>query len=52
MSEFLIIYCHPWNQSFNHAVLTSVSRNLELHHSDYKIIDLYAEHFQPFYDEE
>lgn len=52
MSEYLIIYCHPWNQSFNHAVLTHVKRNLDIHHADYKIIDLYAEHFQPFYDED
>jgi len=52
MSKYLIIYSHPWNKSFNHAVLTQVIHNLEVHHDDYKVIDLYAEKFNPIYDEE
>lgn len=52
MSKYLIIYCHPWNKSFNHAILTHVTHNLDVRHSNYKVIDLYAEHFQPFYDVE
>ncbi|MFC6177037.1 NAD(P)H-dependent oxidoreductase [Companilactobacillus huachuanensis] len=51
MTNYLIIYCHPWNKSFNHAVLTHVTHNLDVHHAHYKIIALYAGHFQPIYNE-
>ncbi len=52
MPKYLVVYCHPWDKSFNHAILTQVIHNLETHHSDYKVIDLYAENFNPIYDEE
>lgn len=45
----LIIYCHHYAKSFNHAVLEWVQRNLKNHSVDYQIIDLYAEHFDPTY---
>lgn len=52
MQKTLIIYCHPWNQSFNHAVLEHVKYNLESNHNNYKVIDLYTDGFNPAYDQE
>jgi Putative NADPH-quinone reductase (modulator of drug activity B) len=52
MPEFLIIYCHPWNKSFNHAVLEQVINNMKERNYDYHVIDLYAEKFNPMYDQE
>ncbi|MDF7639345.1 NAD(P)H-dependent oxidoreductase [Lactobacillus sp. ESL0791] len=48
----LIIYCHPYEKSFNHAVLEAVTDNLNNIERKYQIIDLYAEHFNPIYDQE
>lgn len=48
----VIVYCHPYPKSFNHAILESVKDNLEHRHQPYTIIDLYREHFEPIYDEE
>lgn len=50
--ESLIIYCHPYPKSFNHAVLEAVKDNLKDHHKNFQVIDLYAEHFNPIYDRE
>lgn len=50
--KFLIIYCHPYNKSFNHAVLEAVQTNLRNRHLDYQIIDLYKDHFNPIYSAE
>ncbi|MGN1284650.1 MAG: NAD(P)H-dependent oxidoreductase [Candidatus Limosilactobacillus intestinavium] len=50
--KFLIVYCHPYNKSFNHAVLNSVQTNLKNRHLDYRIIDLYGDHFNPTYSAE
>ncbi|APR08166.1 hypothetical protein FAM21834_01996 [Lentilactobacillus parabuchneri] len=52
MSNTLIIYCHPYEKSFNHAIVESVINNLELHHTDWTMIDLYKEAFNPTYNEE
>lgn len=43
----LVIYCHPWKGSFNHAVLEAVLRRLERSGGDYDVIDLYADGFDP-----
>lgn len=48
----MIIYCHPWNGSFNHSVLQQIIANLKSHHQKFELIDLYKEHFDPAYDEE
>lgn len=48
----LIIYCHPYEQSFNHAELIAIKENLNAVHREYEIIDLYAEHFNPVYSTE
>lgn len=50
MNNILIIYCHPYEESLNHAVLQSVKDNLTHRKIGYKIIDLYKDKFQPFYD--
>lgn len=52
MQKALIIYCHPWNQSFNHAELEHIKNNLENNHINYKVIDLYSDGFNPAYDQE
>ncbi|KRL96830.1 NAD(P)H-dependent oxidoreductase [Liquorilactobacillus satsumensis] len=52
MNKVLIVYCHPYNQSFNHAVLTAVKSNLEKQNCAYAVIDLYRDNFKPFYDAE
>ncbi|BDR58134.1 NAD(P)H-dependent oxidoreductase [Xylocopilactobacillus apicola] len=51
MIKYLIIYCHPWPKSFNHAILEAIIKNLEEHNQSYRVIDLYAERFDPVYDE-
>lgn len=45
--DFLIIYCHPYEKSFNHAILESVKSNLAHKHKSFKVIDLYQEQFNP-----
>lgn len=49
MMTALIIYCHPYEKSFNHAVLKAIQKNLTVSKVDYQIIDLYAEEFDPVY---
>lgn len=48
--DCLIIYCHPYDKSFNHAVLENVENNLRQNNKDYKLIDLYKDGFVPIYD--
>lgn len=43
----LVVYCHPWKGSFNHAVLEAVVRRLERSGEGYDVIDLYADGFEP-----
>lgn len=45
----LIIYCHPYDHSFNHAELAAVEANLQARGQKYNRIDLYADNFQPVY---
>lgn len=49
MKKVLIVYCHPYEKSFNHAVLDAVQSNLQQHQQDYTVIDLYKDEFAPFY---
>ena len=44
----LIIYCHPYDQSFNHAELEVIQENLSIAHQEYVTIDLYADHLIQF----
>ncbi len=43
----LIVYCHPSATSFNHAVLETVTDELTQAGAETRVIDLYAERFQP-----
>ena len=43
----LVIYCHPWEGSFNHAVLEALVRRLEREGKTHEVIDLYADGFEP-----
>lgn len=43
----LIVYCHPYPQSFGHAQLEAICRKLERENHDYKVIDLYEDGFNP-----
>lgn len=50
MKKIVLIYCHPYNQSFNHAVFVQLLHNLTRQHITTDVIDLYADHFNPVYD--
>ena len=38
--DCLIIYCHPYDKSFNHAVLENVENNLKQNNINYYIFDI------------
>ncbi len=44
---FLLIYAHPSPGSFNAAVKNTVVKTLEKTNTPFKVIDLYAENFNP-----
>lgn len=48
----LIVYCHPYNQSFSHAELDAVKKNLHRRGVKYEVIDLYKDGFNPVYSTE
>ena len=52
MSQTLIIYAHPYDGSFNHAILEEVKAGLEASGRPYEVIDLYADGFDPRYTAE
>lgn len=52
MSRTLIIYCHPYDKSYNHAVMSRVIETLQARSEDYELIDLYADRFDPTYSAE
>ncbi|WP_205647264.1 NAD(P)H-dependent oxidoreductase [Actinobaculum sp. 313] len=52
MDNILVVYAHPYPQSFAHAVLDEAVRALEEKHADYNVIDLYADGFDPRYSAE
>ncbi|KLI75110.1 MULTISPECIES: NAD(P)H-dependent oxidoreductase [Lacticaseibacillus] len=52
MTKFLIIYTHPYNGSFNHAVLEKVQEKLQRQGDTTDVIDLYRDEFNPTYDAE
>ena len=43
----IIVYAHPWEGSFNHAVLDALKKGLE--GQDFEVIDLYEDGFNPGY---
>jgi len=48
--KYLIVYAHPYEKSFNHAILEALTKTLENKKYTYEIIDLYADKFNPAYD--
>lgn len=49
MKRVLIIYGHPYEKSFNHAVLEHLQSNLRGRQISYEVLDLYKEGFDPVY---
>ncbi|MDE6278964.1 MAG: NAD(P)H-dependent oxidoreductase [Paramuribaculum sp.] len=45
-----ILYAHPYDKSFNHAVLEAVKNRLDEHGKEYRVFDLYADGFNPALD--
>lgn len=43
----LIVYAHPCAESYNNAVLETVQDALKAANAEYRVIDLYAERFDP-----
>ena len=42
-----ILYAHPYDGSFNHALLTGIEDKLSKQNREYQVIDLYADGFNP-----
>ena len=52
MSFTTIIYAHPYDQSFNYGILRRVQQLLDEKGEKYRLIDLYADGFNPAYTKE
>ena len=48
----LIVYCHPYQGSFCHAVLEALTSKLSAAGTPYDVIDLHADEFDPTYSTE
>ncbi|WP_057766636.1 NAD(P)H-dependent oxidoreductase [Companilactobacillus tucceti] len=42
-----VIYTHPYNRSFNHAILQNLTDYFDRTNQDYQVIDLYQDNFNP-----
>ncbi|MEK4846189.1 NAD(P)H-dependent oxidoreductase [Bacillus sp. FSL W8-0183] len=47
-----IVYAHPWDGSYNHAILTSITEKLETKKEPFQVIDLYKDGFNPVFTAE
>lgn len=47
-----IIYAHPWNKSYNHAIFKSITEVLKTTEEPFQVIDLYEDKFNPVYSAE
>lgn len=45
--DTLIVYCHPYEKSFHHAMLEALCERCERAGETYEVIDLYADGFDP-----
>lgn len=43
----LVIYNHPYDGSYNHAILEAVIKGINQNHGEYEVIDLDKENFNP-----
>lgn len=50
--DTLIIYAHPYDKSFNHAILKKVEDSLTQRGQEFQTIDLYKDNFNPSYTTE
>ncbi|MGO3797273.1 MAG: NAD(P)H-dependent oxidoreductase [Pauljensenia sp.] len=50
MTRVLVVYDHPYEGSYNRAVLEEVLDALRDNHVDHDLIDLHADGFEPAYD--
>ena len=49
MSRILIVYDHPYEKSFNHAILQTITAALDAKNRAYDVIALHADGFNPVY---
>ncbi|USS91305.1 NAD(P)H-dependent oxidoreductase [Fructilactobacillus carniphilus] len=47
----LVIYAHPYSQSFNHAIFNTVTTELQSNHMEFQTLDLYLEQFNPAFSQ-
>jgi len=50
--KYLIVYAHPNPESFNHAILETISEELKKSNKNFVVRDLYKIHFNPVLSEE
>ncbi len=43
----LVLYCHPYDGSYNHAILEAVCKGLDKGHVPYEVLDLIKDDFNP-----
>lgn len=49
MSKTTVVYAHPYEKSFNHAILDTVIEIIEAKGGEVDVLDLYADGFNPVY---
>ncbi|MDO4640256.1 MAG: NAD(P)H-dependent oxidoreductase [Neisseria sp.] len=52
MASTTIIYAHPYDKSFNHAILERVQELLNVQNEPFQLINLYTDGFNPVYSQE
>jgi len=52
LNEVAIVYAHPYEKSFNHAILERVTELLSAANKQYTVLDLYADQFTPVFSKE
>lgn len=52
MAHTLIVYDHPYEKSFNHAILQTVIAALQSKGKAHALIDLHADNFDPVFRKE
>lgn len=52
MKKTVIVYAHPYEKSFNHAILETLKASVDKRGEECDVIDLYADGFDPAYHPE
>ena len=50
--NIVIVYAHPWEKSYNHAILQSVINGLMFNDHNIDVIDLYQDKFNPVFNKD